>query len=60
MADNPNHYHAIQKMTAAWRDYMDAIDQHAINTEAERERAQRAETRREAHATDKPNSPKGG
>lgn len=60
MADNPSHYHAIDRITARWRDYMTAIEKVATNPPGERERANREEQRREVHETGVKHSQKGG
>ena len=60
MADNPAHYHAIDRITDRWRNYLEGIQQVVTNTAAERHRAQQEETKREVHTTGVPHSQKGG
>lgn len=60
MADNPDHYHKIERVTDGWAAFVDAARAHAYNTEAHRAHAQRDETEREVHVTGKPHSQKGG
>lgn len=60
MADNPSHYHAIDKVTTRWRDYMAAIEKVATNPPGERQRADRTEQHREVHTTGVERSQKGG
>lgn len=60
MADNPAHYHAIDRITDRWQQYLAGIQEAVTNTADERRRAQQEETNREVHNTGIPHSQKGG
>jgi hypothetical protein len=60
MADNPAHYHAIERITDRWQQYLKGIQDAVIDTAEERRRARQQETNREVHTTGVPHSQKGG
>lgn len=60
MADNPSHYHAIDRITGRWRDFVNAVQEVATEPEGVRARELREEKDREVHATGVPHSQKGG
>lgn len=51
MADQPAHYHAIDKVTKKWQSFVNAVDGVASNTAAERARADKEEKEKEVHVT---------
>lgn len=59
MADNPAHYHAIQKVTQRWADYLESVRRLAHATPDELARHAEVQRDREVHVTGRPHSEKG-
>lgn len=59
VADNPAHYHAIDRITTRWASYVEAVRQLAHVTPDQLAKDQRNEKEREVHVTDTPHSEKG-
>ena len=58
MADNPAHYHAIDKATTAWKQYLAAVSPLDEKTEAHRARLDAEEKKHDVHTTGEPGTSK--